>query len=181
MAGRERGPEPAGAGRPAQGLTLTGQGAKHAERPAVPQSWPLSRLRMRRGGREFFWIGKFHREIHFPPNASSCRGEHRPPMYKSRKDPSAAVKMDFPENFKFTLYNSENICYTVQSSYPKNKYVPVAQLDSALDSDSKGRRFESCLAYQTPRKSYDFLGVCQIIHFPGSAPVFCPAIPQERN
>ena len=98
MAGRERGPEPAGAGRPAQGLTLTGQGAKHAERPAVPQSWPLSRLRMRRGGREFFWIGKFHREIHFPPNASSCRGEHRPPMYKSRKDPSAAVKMDFPEN-----------------------------------------------------------------------------------
>ena len=98
MAGRERGPEPAGAGRPAQGLTLTGQGAKHAERPAVPQSRPLSRLRMRRGGREFFWIGKFHREIHFPPNASSCRGEHRPPMYKSRKDPSAAVKMDFPEN-----------------------------------------------------------------------------------
>ena len=98
MAGRERGPEPAGAGRPAQGLTLTGQGAKHAERPAVPQSRPLSRLRIRRGGREFFWIGKFHREIHFPPNASSCRGEHRPPMYKSRKDPSAAVKMDFPEN-----------------------------------------------------------------------------------
>ena len=98
MAGRERGPEPAGAGRPAQGLTLTGQGAKHAERPAVPQSRPLSRLRMRRGGREFFWIGKFHREIHFPPNASSCMGEHRPPMYKSRKDPSAAVKMDFPEN-----------------------------------------------------------------------------------
>lgn len=100
MAGRERGPEPAGAGRPAQGLTLTGQGAKHAERPAVPQSRPLSRLRMRRGGREFFWIGKFHREIHFPPNASSCRGEHRPPMYKSRKDPSAAVKMDFPGKFQ---------------------------------------------------------------------------------
>ena len=115
MAGRERGPEPAGAGRTAQGLTLTGQGAKHAERPAVPQSRPLSRLRMRRGGREFFWIGKFHREIHFPPNASSCRGEHRPPMYKSRKDPSAAVKTDFPENFKFTLYNRANICYTMQS------------------------------------------------------------------
>ena len=29
----------------------------------------------------------------------------------------------------------------------KNKYVPVAQLDSACDSDSQGRRFESCRAY----------------------------------
>ena len=102
MAGRERGPEPAGAGRPAQGLTLTGQGIKCENRMQsgrlYRKSRSLSRLRMRRGGREFFWIGKFHREIHFPPNASSCRGEHRPPMYKSRKDPSAAVKMDFPEN-----------------------------------------------------------------------------------
>ena len=30
----------------------------------------------------------------------------------------------------------------------KIKYVPVAQLDSACDSDSQGRRFESCRAYQ---------------------------------
>ena len=27
-------------------------------------------------------------------------------------------------------------------------YAPVAQLDRALDSDSKGRTFESCRAYQ---------------------------------
>ena len=40
--------------------------------------------------------------------------------------------------------------------------MPVAQLDSALDSDSKGRRFESCLAYQTPGKSKDFPGVCPV-------------------
>ena len=29
------------------------------------------------------------------------------------------------------------------------KYVPVAQLDRALDSDSKGRWFESSRAYQS--------------------------------
>ena len=28
------------------------------------------------------------------------------------------------------------------------KYVPVAQLDRVSDSDSEGRRFESCRAYQ---------------------------------
>ena len=31
-------------------------------------------------------------------------------------------------------------------------YAPVAQLDSAIDSDSIGRRFEPCRAYQV--KSY---------------------------
>ena len=29
-----------------------------------------------------------------------------------------------------------------------SKYVPVAQLDRASDSDSEGRKFESCRAYQ---------------------------------
>ena len=31
----------------------------------------------------------------------------------------------------------------------KSKYAPVAQLDRALDSDSKGRRFDSCRAYHS--------------------------------
>lgn len=37
------------------------------------------------------------------------------------------------------------------------RYVPVAQLDSALDSDSKGRRFESCRAYQNKRHPWGCL------------------------
>ena len=36
------------------------------------------------------------------------------------------------------------------------QYAPVAQLDSACDSDSQGRRFESCRAYQNAVKSNDF-------------------------
>ena len=34
----------------------------------------------------------------------------------------------------------------------KNEYAPVAQLDRALDSDSKGRWFESSRAYQIRQK-----------------------------
>ena len=47
-------------------------------------------------------------------------------------------------------------------------YVPVAQLDSALDSDSKGRRFESCRAYQKRhlllQVSFTFIQTKKIFH-----------------
>ena len=57
---------------------------------------------------------------------------------------------------KTAIYFSKQICYNTQAleymHYSKLsaccKYVPVAQLDRVLDSDSKGRRFESCRAYQ---------------------------------
>ena len=39
------------------------------------------------------------------------------------------------------------ICWTVEHQVA-TQYAPVAQLDRALDSDSKGRRFEFCRAYQ---------------------------------
>ncbi len=39
-----------------------------------------------------------------------------------------------------------------------NAYLPVAQLDSASDSDSEGRRFESCRVGQKSRRSAR--GVC---------------------
>ena len=64
------------------------------------------------------------------------------------------------------------ICYTIErcvrglSLAGTIKYAPVAQLDRALDSDSKGRWFESSRAYQnvlmkdatqkTPHKSAAF-------------------------
>ena len=37
-------------------------------------------------------------------------------------------------------------------------HVPVAQLDRALDSDSKGRTFESCQARQEALKTLCFRG-----------------------
>ena len=40
------------------------------------------------------------------------------------------------------------------------EYVPVAQLDRVLDSDSKGRRFESCRAYQNPLIFLKINGFC---------------------
>ena len=49
---------------------------------------------------------------------------------------------------------TEKICYTIErcvrgrSLAGTTKYAPVAQLDRALDSDSKGRWFESSRAYQ---------------------------------
>ena len=49
------------------------------------------------------------------------------------------------------------ICYTIEryvrgiSLAGTIKYAPVAQLDRALDSDSKGRWFESSRAYQNER------------------------------
>lgn len=44
------------------------------------------------------------------------------------------------------------ICYT------KQELAPVAQLDRALDSDSKGRWFESSRAYQKNRCNLDISG-----------------------
>lgn len=39
-------------------------------------------------------------------------------------------------------------------------YAPVAQLDSAIDSDSIGRRFEPCRAYQKyPHKHCVYAGI----------------------
>ena len=49
---------------------------------------------------------------------------------------------------------TEKICHTIErhvsgiSLAGTIKYAPVAQLDRALDSDSKGRWFESSRAYQ---------------------------------
>ena len=49
---------------------------------------------------------------------------------------------------------TEKICYTIErhvsgiSLAGTIKYAPVAQMDRALDSDSKGRWFESSRAYQ---------------------------------
>ena len=54
---------------------------------------------------------------------------------------------------KERLYMTEKICYTIErhvsgiSLAGTIKYAPVAQLDRALDSDSKGRWFESSRAY----------------------------------
>ena len=54
---------------------------------------------------------------------------------------------------------TEKICYTIErhvsgiSLAGTIKYAPVAQLDRALDSDSKGRWFESSRAYQKPSQT----------------------------
>ncbi len=37
-----------------------------------------------------------------------------------------------------------------KSRFPASEYAPVAQLDRVTDSDSVGRTFESCRAYQKP-------------------------------
>ena len=57
---------------------------------------------------------------------------------------------------------TEKICYTIErhvsgiSLAGTIKYAPVAQLDRALDSDSKGRWFESSRAYHSPPKAHGF-------------------------
>ena len=65
---------------------------------------------------------------------------------------------------KIILYNGTFFCYTsavVRKQPPHStkkttaqfhivRYAPVAQLDSACDSDSQGRWFESSRAYQNP-------------------------------
>ena len=44
------------------------------------------------------------------------------------------------------------------------KYVPVAQLDRVSDSDSEGRRFESCRAYQKGLPArVGFFGICKVL------------------
>ena len=56
---------------------------------------------------------------------------------------------------------TEKICYTIErhmsgiSLAGTTKYAPVAQLDRALDSDSKGRWFESSRAYQDKLTNFD--------------------------
>ena len=58
---------------------------------------------------------------------------------------------------------TEKICYTIErhvsgiSLAGTIKYAPVAQLDRALDSDSKGRWFESSRAYQKRMISYEII------------------------
>ena len=52
----------------------------------------------------------------------------------------------------FPLYISTKVCYNVLAV----RYALVAQLDRVTDSDSVGRTFESCRAYQKSVKSYDF-------------------------
>ena len=53
---------------------------------------------------------------------------------------------------------TEKICYTIErhvsgiSLAGTTEYAPVAQLDRALDSDSKGRWFESSRAYQHEKR-----------------------------
>ena len=57
---------------------------------------------------------------------------------------------------------TEKICYTIErcvrglSLAGTTEYAPVAQLDRALDSDSKGRWFESSRAYHSPPKAHGF-------------------------
>ena len=45
-------------------------------------------------------------------------------------------------------------------SYPPTKYAPVAQLDRVSDSDSEGRKFESCRAYHKKRRVFDTSFFC---------------------
>ena len=62
---------------------------------------------------------------------------------------------------------TEKICYTIERNVSgislagTIKYAPVAQLDRALDSDSKGRWFESSRAYH--REPVDFNGFAVFI------------------
>ena len=52
--------------------------------------------------------------------------------------------------FRLGLYTSEKLCYNTRGCEVELPitYAPVAQLDSASDSDSEGRWFESSRAYQ---------------------------------
>ena len=73
---------------------------------------------------------------------------------------------------------TEKICYTIErcvrglSLAGTIKYAPVAQLDRALDSDSKGRWFESSRAYQnvlmkdaTPKTPHESAAFSHITHY----------------
>ena len=72
---------------------------------------------------------------------------------------------------------TEKICYTIErcvrglSLAGTTEYAPVAQLDRALDSDSKGRWFESSRAYQnvlmkdaTPKTPHESAAFSHITH-----------------
>ena len=53
----------------------------------------------------------------------------------------------FSKNYFFRLYNHFKLWYNTLA----NKNLPVAQLDSASDSDSEGQRFKSVRVGQTNR------------------------------
>ena len=60
---------------------------------------------------------------------------------------------------------TEKICYTIErhvsgiSLAGTIKYAPVAQLDRALDSDSKGRWFESSRAHHVAASGLPFAAI----------------------
>ena len=62
---------------------------------------------------------------------------------------------------------TEKIWYTIEryvrgrSLAGTIKYAPVAQLDRALDSDSKGRWFESSRAYQSRQNLRITIVICR--------------------
>ena len=66
---------------------------------------------------------------------------------------------------------TEKICYTIEryvrglSLAGTIKYAPVAQLDRALDSDSKGRWFESSRAYQSRQNLHVTIVICRFCLF----------------
>ena len=57
--------------------------------------------------------------------------------------------INFRTTAKPNVDRTPAMVYNKQASF-YGAYVPVAQLDRALDSDSKGHRFESCRAYHKP-------------------------------
>ena len=88
---------------------------------------------------------------------------HMPPP-EGRLPAAVAVPLsDFLNFFQETLYTGRKICYSIgrcpegvsfeAAPVTGNGYAPVAQLDRALDSDSKGRWFESSRAYQKPSQT----------------------------
>ena len=65
----------------------------------------------------------------------------------------APEKRSFFKKFEKGLYIRRKVWYTNLASENRIAYAPVAQLDRALDSDSKGRWFESSRAYQKPSQT----------------------------
>ena len=60
----------------------------------------------------------------------------------------------------FTRKEKSVIISSAQSACVILLYAPVAQLDRVLDSDSKGRWFESSRAYQSPLYFSSTAGIC---------------------
>ena len=66
---------------------------------------------------------------------------------------SSLLSTLFCKIFPFPFSKEYAILYKHSRKAVKTLYAPVAQLDRALDSDSKGHRFDSCRAYQKNRLS----------------------------